>query len=110
MTNDTKLEDPSLVDAEALARALGTDLEGGLSASEAAARLARDGPNELRAALPIPTWRRILSQFQDPLIYLLLAAVAIALAAWGVEGRQGWPVYQIPVRAPGGEAECLALR
>ena len=97
MTNDTKLEDPSLVDAEALARALGTDLEGGLSASEAAARLARDGPNELRAALPIPTWRRILSQFQDPLIYLLLAAVAIALAAWWVEGRQGWPVDAIVI-------------
>ncbi|WP_439590301.1 cation-translocating P-type ATPase [Hydrogenophaga sp.] len=97
MTIDTNLEDPSLLDAEVLASALGTDLEGGLSAHEAAARLARDGPNELRAAASIPTWRRILGQFQDPLIYLLLAAVAIALAAWLVEGRQGWPVDAIVI-------------
>ena len=37
----------------------------------------------------------MLAQFQDPLIYLLLAAVAIALLAWwegrGVENA-GWPV------------------
>ena len=97
MTIDTNVEDPSLVDAEAVARALGTDLERGLSAHEAAARLARDGPNELRAAAPIPTWRRILRQFQDPLIYLLLAAVAIALAAWLVEGGHGWPVDAVVI-------------
>ncbi|MCC7326282.1 MAG: cation-translocating P-type ATPase [Burkholderiales bacterium] len=97
VTFDTNLEDPSLFDAEAVARALGTDLEGGLGTDEAAARLVRDGPNELRAAVPIPTWRRILGQVQDPLIYLLLAAVATALAAWLVEGRQGWPVDAIVI-------------
>ncbi len=91
--------DPSLVDGETVARALHTDLEGGLGAGDAAARLARDGPNELRAAVQIPTWRRILGQFQDPLIYLLLGAVAIALAAWLVEGRQGWPVDAIVIAA-----------
>ena len=35
---------------------------------------------------------RTLAQFQDPLIYLLLAAVAISLVAWAIEGREGWPV------------------
>ena len=74
-----------------------TDLNGGLSADAAASRLARDGPNELRATARIPTWRRLLSQFQDPLIYLLLGAVAIALVAWLVEGRQGWPVDAIVI-------------
>ena len=60
--------DPSLVDGEAVARALHTDLEGGLGTGDAAARLARDESNELRAVVQIPTWRRILGQFQYPLI------------------------------------------
>ena len=34
----------------------------------------------------------MLAQFEDPLVYLLLAAVIIALVAWGIEGRVGWPV------------------
>ena len=97
MTVDTNLEDPSLLDAEAVARTLGTDLESGLGTDEAAARLASDGPNELRAAPREPTWRRVLRQFQDPLIYLLLAAVAVALAAWLIEGRHGWPADAIVI-------------
>ena len=69
--------DPSVMDAGAVATALGVDVEAGLSAQEAESRLAQSGPNELRAAPPVPTWRRVLAQFQDPLIYLLLAAVAV---------------------------------
>ena len=34
----------------------------------------------------------MLAHFQDPLVYLLLAAIAIALGAWMIEGRVGWPV------------------
>ena len=86
------LDDPSLRDAGEVARALGTDLERGLGAQEAARRLARDGPNELRATPPPPAWRRLLAQFRDPLVYLLLAAVVISLAAWAIEGAAGWPV------------------
>ena len=86
------LDDPSLRDAGAVAAALGTDLQGGLDTPEAARRLARFGPNSLRAVAPVPAWRRVLSQFRDPLIYLLLAAVVIALMAWLIEGRHGWPV------------------
>ncbi len=97
MTTATNLDDASVIDADVVARALGTDLENGLGAAEAAARLARDGPNELRAAPRVPTWRRILAQFQDPLVYLLLAAVVIALAAWLIEGRHGWPVDAIVI-------------
>ena len=97
MTVDTNLEDPSLLDAEAVARTLGTDLQRGLGTDEAAARLASDGPNELRAAPREPTWHRVLRQFQDPLIYLLLAAAAIALTAWLIEGRHGWPADAIVI-------------
>ena len=95
--------DPSVMDAGAVAAALGVAVESGLSAQEAASRLAQNGPNELRAAPPVPTWRRVLAQFQDPLIYLLLAAVAVALLAWWVEGRgaedAGWPVDAIVIAA-----------
>jgi magnesium-transporting ATPase (P-type) len=90
-------QDPSLRDAEDIARGLETDLERGLTAQHAAQRLARDGPNALRAAPAVALWRRILGHFQDPLIYLLLAAIAISLAAWVIEGREGWPVDAIVI-------------
>ena len=74
------LDDPSIKDVAEVARLLGADLEHGLTSQEAALRLARDGANELRSAPPVPTWRRILAQFQDPLVYLLLGAVAVCMA------------------------------
>ena len=92
-------DDPSLLDGDAVARTLGADLENGLTAQEASRRLAQHGPNQLQATPRRPTWRRILAQFQDPLIYLLLAAVVIALVAWVIEGRAGWPVDAIVIAA-----------
>lgn len=62
MTKPGKLEDPSIQDADAVVRALGTDLERGLTSDEASHRLAEEGPNELRSAPPIPVWRRVLAQ------------------------------------------------
>ena len=93
------IDDASVMDTDAVAAALEVDVENGLSAQEAARRLARNGPNELRAAPRAPTWQRVLAQFHDPLIYLLLAAVAIALLAWWVEGRVGWPVDAMVIAA-----------
>jgi Ca2+-transporting ATPase len=70
----------ALPGSEALATIL-SDPERGLSAPEAAARLARHGPN----ALPEPPrrgpWVVFLAQFRSPLIYLLFGAAAIALVA-----------------------------
>ncbi len=91
--------DPSITQASDVAQALGVDIDRGLSAEEASRRLARDGRNELRARPRGPAWRRILAQFQDPLIYLLLAAVAVALTAWLIEGRVGWPVDAVVIAA-----------
>ncbi len=95
-------DDPSLIEAADMALALGTDLERGLSTEEAGKRLATDGRNELRALPPLPTWRRVLAQLQDPLVYLLGAAAAVALAAWWFEGRgeagvAGWPLDAIVI-------------
>lgn len=92
-------QDHSLCHVEEVAQSLGTDLATGLRSDEATRRLVQDGPNELRAAKVKPLWRRILAQFQDPLVYLLLIAIVIALIAWMVEGRVGWPVDAIVVAA-----------
>ncbi len=97
--NPGAIGDPSVMETNAVAAALQVDVDNGLSAQEAARRLAQNGPNALRAAPRVPAWRRALAQFQDPLIYLLLAAVAIALVAWWVEGRSGWPVDAIVIAA-----------
>ena len=84
--------DPSTRDVESIVTELATDSARGLDSHEAARRLARDGPNELRVAPPVPGWRKLLTQFQDPLIYLLLAAIVITLLAWAIGGRTGWPI------------------
>ncbi len=93
------LADPSVVNSDEVVTALEVDIEHGLSTQEAARRLVQNGRNELRAKTRAPAWRRILSQFQDPLIYLLLAAVGVALVAWVIEGRVGWPVDAIVIAA-----------
>jgi Ca2+-transporting ATPase len=67
---------------ERIAALLGTDLRRGLTTSEARARLARDGPNELAAAQPVPRWRRFAAQFASGLVILLLVATGISVALW----------------------------
>ena len=89
--------DAWLLDAGRVAGALGTDLERGLAREEAARRLAKDGPNEITTARAVPAWRKLLAQFQNPLIYLLLAAVAVSVTAWAVEGARGAPVDAIVI-------------
>jgi hypothetical protein len=91
------LADPAVQEAADVATALGADLENGLTGQQAQHRLAQNGPNELAATPRVAAWRRMLSQFQDPLIYLLLGAIAISLAAWVFEGLHGWPVDAIVI-------------
>ena len=91
--------DPSLRPAAEVAVELGVDPERGLSSAEAAARLAAHGPNELTGTPPTPWWRRLVAQFTDPLIVLLLVAVAISLVAWVVEGAAGVPFDAVVILA-----------
>ena len=71
--------------AEAV-RLLGTDVENGLSESEATARLARFGPNKITRRSGPPEWKRFLLQFHAPLVYILLG--------WRAQSRRfsanGW--------------------
>ena len=86
-------------DAAAVAAGLGTDVGHGLSEAEAEARLARFGPNVLEAAEPVPAWRKLLAQFENPLIYLLLGAIVVSLAAWALEGGEEIPYEAIVIAA-----------
>ena len=83
----------------ALAAVLETDPERGLTGEEARRRLRVIGPNALAAAAPEPAWKRFLTQLRDPLIYLLLAAIAISILAWFAEGAHGWPVDALVIAA-----------
>ena len=94
-----ELQDFSLIDSAAVAAAVDTNTDRGLSQPEAARRLSANGANELRAAPKHPTWRRVLKHFQDPLVYLLLVAIGIALLAWMLEGRKGWPIDAVVIAA-----------
>jgi Ca2+-transporting ATPase len=64
--------------AQAIA-ALRVDPSRGLDSAEVARRLQRYGPNRLAARKGKSLFRRVLEQFQDALIYILLAAAAISV-------------------------------
>ncbi|OAN39870.1 cation-translocating P-type ATPase [Mycolicibacterium iranicum] len=91
--------DPSLREGVDVARDLGVDPATGLSAAQAARRLDVDGRNELESEPPVPLWRKIMAQFHDPFVYLLLAAASIALIAWAAEGAPGVPIDAVVIGA-----------
>lgn len=64
--------------AAAAVKSLETDPEKGLSAGEARRRQARFGPNMLKEERKTPAWKRLLSQFNDFMIWVLFAAVLIS--------------------------------
>jgi P-type Ca2+ transporter type 2C len=87
-----RIASPYLEDVETLVHGLVSDTRAGLSSAQVQMRLCRDGANELRTQPVKLAWHYLLAQFRDPLVYLLLAAVAITLVTWSmVEGRE-WTV------------------
>lgn len=63
-----------------IATDLKTTLKTGLRESEARARLARHGPNELREKPPTSPFFLFIRQFHSPLIYILITAGLITVA------------------------------
>ncbi len=90
---------PWATSVDDLATAFETRLDTGLAAEEAAVRLERDGPNELAATPPVPWWVRLGRQFTDPLVLLLLVAIAISLVAWWSGGADETPLEAIVIAA-----------
>ena len=75
--------DPVAWHAHALADVacrLGTDADRGLSAAEAARRRAEYGENALREQPPEVWWWKLLRQFRELVIWILMAAAVIAAA------------------------------
>ncbi len=68
--------------AETVVSALGSDAARGLTQAEAQRRLEQYGPNRLKSAPETPWWRRLLEQFQNFLVIILLVAVVISMVEW----------------------------
>ncbi len=68
--------------AEAVVSELASDAARGLSAAEAGYRLEAYGANQLKSAPESPWWMRLLEQFHNVLVIILLVAVVISMAEW----------------------------
>ncbi len=68
--------------AEAVVAALDSDAAGGLGRAEAQRRLEQYGPNKLKSVPETPWWRRLLEQFRNFLVIILLVATVISMMEW----------------------------
>ena len=76
---------------------LRTDAEHGLSGDEVIARRAVFGRNELQESPPEPWPQRLVRQFVDPLVGLLLVAILVSVLAWLGDGADDAPVEAIVI-------------
>ncbi len=67
------------LDAADVTARLAVDVDGGLSAGDAAERLKRDGPNALPAEEPPSTLHRFLAQYKSYMQIILVGAAAVSL-------------------------------
>ena len=88
---------PHAETADRVVSGLNSDPRRGLDEAEARARLLSQGPNELRATRQVPRWRKLLGQFVDPLVLLLLGAVVVSLAVWLIESSHGVPFETLAI-------------
>lgn len=90
---------PWSLDATAVAELLDSDAAVGLSPHEVELRRAEFGDNEIAMTKATPAWKRMLAQFRDPLVLLLLAAIVISLLAWWVDGADSTPIDALVIAA-----------
>ena len=74
-----------------------TKRERGLSTVQAKARLEQHGFNLLPTTPPVRLWRRFITQFRSPLIYILLFALSVDLSIWLFEEHWNWPFESIAI-------------
>src|SRR5262245_17718367 len=73
---------PHSESAEAVISALGSDAARGLTTAEAQRRLERYGQNRLKSAPETPWWKRLLEQFENFLVIILIVATVISAVEW----------------------------
>jgi len=78
------MQSPHVLTIADVAKELGTNASEGLTSQEAETRAQKYGPNQLDEAPPIPTWKRLLAQFTDIVIWILIggAIISILLGEW----------------------------
>jgi Ca2+-transporting ATPase len=84
-------------EAATVAAELEVDLKIGLIGEQVRLRLDQYGPNELDTAAPTPAWKRLLAQFKDALVLLLVAAAAVSLIAWVIERETELPYESLAI-------------
>ena len=84
---------------ELVVAALRSDAHQGLSHDEARVRLGQYGRNELAVDPPAAPWRKFLAEFEDVLVFLLLAATAISAGLWVFERDSALPYEAIAICA-----------
>jgi Ca2+-transporting ATPase len=83
--------------AEALLRQFHVDPQQGLGPDEAGERLAEYGPNTLTSRKPDPPWKKLLAQFRDVLVLLLLVAGLVSLGLWLHERESALPYEALAI-------------
>ena len=81
-TSSVDTSAPHAKAADAVVSALGSNATRGLSMSEVQRRLQQYGPNQLKSAPETPWWKRLLEQFENFLVIILLVAVVISVIEW----------------------------
>lgn len=74
------MDDAHAQPTDAVLKTLEVSAEQGLSASTAAQRAAKHGPNALPDDEATPLWQLVLEQFKDQLVQILLASALISFA------------------------------
>ncbi len=64
-----------------------TDADNGITAAEAASRLATYGPNKLKEAEKDPLWKRFFSMMADPMVIMLIIAAVISAVTGMAQGE-----------------------
>ncbi len=65
----------------------GSDEHEGLTAAEAADRLAKVGPNKLKEAEKDPLWKRFFAMMADPMVIMLIIAAVISAVTGMAQGE-----------------------
>src|SRR5215204_5582283 len=81
-TSPTDMPAPHGKPAEAVLTALSSNAARGLSSSEVRKRLEQYGHNRLKSAPETSWWKRLLEQFENFLVIILLVAVVISVIEW----------------------------
>ena len=80
------MKDAYKMDAADVVRSLDSSSDG-LSGSEAGARLAKYGPNQLKAAKKESLAHRFLMQLKDPMLIILMAAACVSAVTSVIQGE-----------------------